>query len=80
MPSAMQVSVGAVWAAQENMVFRLTAKTMYFLGGGKINVKHILVVEGNHFKLTPVCLDGVFSAAEVGAYGRDLKTKISQIC
>ena len=32
MPSAMQANVGAVWAAQENMVFRLRAKTMYFLG------------------------------------------------
>ena len=78
MPSAMQANVGAVWAAQENMVFRLRAKTMYFWGGKK--VKHNLVVEGNHFKLTPVCLDGVFSAAEVGAYWRDLKTKISHIC
>ena len=35
MPSAMQASVGAVWAAQENMVFRLRAKTMYFWGGKK---------------------------------------------
>ena len=75
MPSAMQANVGAVWAAQENMVFRLRAKTMYFWG-----VKHDLVVEGNHFKLTPVCLDGVFSAAEVGAYWGNLKTKISHIC
>ena len=32
MPSAMQANVGAVCAAQENMVFRLRAKTMYFWG------------------------------------------------
>ena len=60
--------------------FQAESENNVFLGGGKINVKHVLVVEGNHFKLTPVCLDGVFSAAEVGAYWRDLKTKISHIC
>ena len=60
--------------------FQTESENNVFLGGGKINVKHVLVVEGNHFKVTPVCLDGVFSAAEVGAYWRDLKTKISHIC